>query len=145
MLERAVKCMNEKCHCLDIRLLWFSAKWAKPEMWLSWKLEPEKKIAYRPGVWSRVTMWALVFMDITKLISIISVIVWSADGALPLIFEQHFLIGAIKWNDNEIRHEKKYTLASPTLRQPCPIVVFLRHVELNENDNNWYQKWAILQ
>lgn len=68
-------------------------------------------------------MWALVFMDITKLISIISVILWSADRALPLIFEQHFLIGAIKWNDNEIRHEQKYILASPTLRQPCPIVV----------------------
>ena len=50
MLERAVKCMNEKCHCLDIRLLWFSAKWAKPEMWLSWKGKPKKKIACRPRV-----------------------------------------------------------------------------------------------
>ena len=145
MLERAVKCMNEKCHCLDIRLLWFSAKWAKPEMWLSWKLEPEKKIACRPGVWSRVTMWALVFMDITKLISIISLIVWYADRALPLIFEQHFLIGAIKWNDNEIRHEQQKNRPPLLFGNPCQLLFFLRHVELNENDNYWYQKWAMLQ
>ena len=124
MLERAVKCMNEKCHCLDIRLLWFSAKWAKPEMWLSWKLEPEKKIAYRPGVWSRVTMWALVFMDITKLISIISLIVSSADRALPLIFEQHFLIGAIKWNDNEIDMNKNIYWPPLLFGNPVQLLLF---------------------
>ena len=69
-------------------------------------------------VWSRITMWALVFMDITKLISIISLIVWSADQTFPRIFEQLYDISAIS-----------------SLWQLCPIIVFLCHVELNENDN----------
>ena len=67
----------------------------------------------------------------------VSLIVLITDRLLPLIFEQHFLNGAILWNDNEIRYEQiciDLPYSSATLSNCC----FLRHVELNENDNYWY-------
>ena len=146
MLERAVKCMNEKCHCLDIRLLWFSAKWAKPEMWLSWKGKPKKKIACRPRVsliqdnnvssgfygYHKANLnnfsYCLIRWSDTASYIWATFLKWTTiwHGANPLTLAP-----------NEIRsiYRNKMISAISSLWQLCPIIVFLCHVELNENDN----------